>query len=130
MAPVLPADEAKRICSANCEKYGEDGIMELKQTRPIDGFLNELFDGRLRPLTKEIIQDSCGQPLTVVYSHNNESLEPCICEMKLYVNEATPFNFATYDLKNSGYFVTCMFEGKSFTGHAMLRDESFLYVFA
>jgi hypothetical protein len=124
--------EAIKVYSANCDKYGAHGIMELKQTRPIDGFLNELFDGRLRPLTKEIIQDSCGQPLTVVYSPKNNTLQPCtpcICEMKLYVNEHN-MSFATYDLKNTGYFVTCMFKGESFTGHAMLSDQSFVYVFA
>ena len=126
----MAASEAIKVYAANCEKYDEDGIEELMQTHPIDGFLNELFDGRLQPLTKEIIQDSCGQPLTIVYSNRNESLTPCICVMKLYVDERSPHYFATYDLNNSGHFVTCMFKGESFAGHAMSSDQSFLYVFA
>jgi hypothetical protein len=127
MAPDPCAQKAIEVCSGNCEKYGKDGIEELFQTLPIDGFLNKLFDGRLKPLTKEIIQETCGEPLTVVYSHKNMSLEPCICELKLYVDEASPIYFVSYDLKNSGHFVTCMFSGESFPGHAMLSDESFLY---
>ena len=122
--------EAIKVYSANCEKYGEDAIEDLIQTHPIDKFLNELFDGRLRPLTKEIIQESCGQPLPIVYSHRNANERPCICEMELYVDERSPHYFATYNLTNSGHFVTCMFNGNSFTGHAMLSDQSFVYVFA